>query len=357
MADDLGFSSIVDDILQEFAAISAAEDGSILQTDLKNKIGQPLQNWFGRFTAAYNALKNKIDSRRRIQVLRQVNNVYYAEDGVYDDLYLAQEKILYNNAITVMVEGYRLLNGIREALTGTTITYKVVAYNKIDGKEVAVEYNLTEDQLLEMSTPTLLGRISASNKQGTDLFALQLQFSKSLAELNDIAIKDISEDSLYQDVMDFEGHHHLGRRMTLAKSRLLEVYYQGAAIGLEFVPDKSYFGYGSRFVHGMYEVSLRNTPYWQGGDVLEMQIKSTETFDLTKSTSLHNQLSTLIKLFTSPNIDRGALEAGLMKVFFERDKPLKTASTQAVESAMKKADELTERELANFQNFIIKLKI
>lgn len=257
--------------------------------------------------------------------------------------------------LNILLEGYRLTHGIRDILTNKPITYTVVYSYKEEGISKTYAYDMTFEELLKYTTPTLLGRASSAENA---LVTLQLRLKKEIQQL-DKDKKDLTNNALYNNVLAYTGRSHTRPSPNantveqMKKNKLIEVFYQLLSVGYTGTRPRN------KMIHHFYDKSLNPLSNILGGDVLNKQLKSTGSFDLTRVTTVHNTLDKLIKtLKESSKISSEQLERALTDIFIQKNKTdIINQTNRYVKRATKNLSSMIDEEISGIQRLTCKLKI
>lgn len=358
MANDLGIQFDIDSILNDLSSLMTAESNEDVIRKTLYKISFQLEGFLTKFNMAYDNLKTSIDLSNKMKVLRKIHKIQSNITAYEDNVDMIKQVQAYQDMLKILIDGYKIVHGIRDILTGNPIRYEIVYSYGRGADKKTYSHNLTFEELMKYTTPTLLGRASHAENA---LFTLQLRLKEEIKNLEDNR-ENLEQDLLYKAVMSFQTppgkkSHNLpapnaNQATNFAKSRLLEVYYHLKY--LDTPPSSVY----DKLIHHFYDESLTNLPHVKGGDVLDLQIKSSKTFDLTRVTTVRNTIQKLIELFSKAmNISAEELQKSLENIFIQ-DRPAIADQTDAyINKATSEMNKMIDKEIAGINRLTMKLKI
>lgn len=346
-------SAILDDLNKILALDSEAE----VRKRLFN-LSLSLENFYNKFEESYKNLTQYITLSNRSKQLRAMHKLYTGTStnasNFADQTDALKQKLAYENMLNILLEGYRLIHGIRDILTENPIKYQIVYSYRESGEQKDYSYSMTFEELLKYTTPSLLGRASHAENA---LVTLQLQLKNEIKQL-DINREDLKKDILYQNVIKHTGGSHTlpapnaNTTIKMKKSRLIEVFYHLRSVEYEGTAPRD-------LIHHFYDESLINLSNIKGGDVLDVQLKSSKTFDLTRVTTVRNTLKSLIDLFKqSLSISKEDLEFGLKKLFIQKIEPsISSQTNKYIQLAASQVSSMVEKEISGIRKLTYKFNI
>ena len=359
MANDLGVQFDIESILSDLASLMTAESKEDTIRETLYKISFQLEKFLDKFNAAYENLKTSIDLSNKMKALRKIHKMQSNKVIPYEEnTEMIKQIQAYQDMLNILIDGYKIVHGIRDILTGNPIRYEIVYSYGRGADKKTYAHNLTFEELMKYTTPTLLGRASHAENA---LFTLQLRLKEEIKSLEDNR-ENLEQDLLYRAVMSFESHppkksHNLpapnaNESTHFAKSRLLEVYYHLKY--LDTPPSSVY----DKLIHHFYDESLTNLPHVKGGDVLDLQIKSSKSFDLTRVTTVRKTIQGLKDLFLKAmNISAEELQKSLESIFIQ-DRPAIEDQTDAyINKATAEMNKMIDKEISGIERLTVKLKI
>lgn len=354
MANDLGIQFDIESILSDLASLMTAESNEDVIRKTLYKISFQLEGFLTKFNTAYDNLKTSIDLSNKMKVLRKIHKIQSNITAYEDNVDMIKQVQAYQDMLKILIDGYKIVHGIRDVLTGNPIRYEIVYSYGRGADKKTYSYNLTFEELMKYTTPTLLGRASHAENA---LFTLQLQLKEEIKNLEDNR-EDLEKDLLYQSVMTYSNKSHnlpspnASTSIDMKRSRLLEVYYHLKYLD---VPPVSVY---DKLIHHFYDESLTNLPHVKGGDVLDLQIKSSKTFDLTRVTTVRNTIQRLKDLFLKAmNISAEELQKSLESIFIQ-DRPAIADQTDAyINKATAEMNKMIDKEIGGIKRLTMKLKI
>ena len=217
---------------------------------------------------------------------------------------------------------------------------------------------------MSVRLPLPKNKTRARKRKIFGLFSTGATFKKLKEEIKSLEDnrEDLEKDLLYKAVMSFQTppgkkSHNLpapnaDESTHFAKSRLLEVYYHLKY--LDTPPSSVY----DKLIHHFYDESLSNLPHVKGGDVLDLQVKSSKSFDLTRVTTVRNTIQNLIKVFSQAmHISAEELQKSLESIFIQ-DRPAIEDQTDAyINKATAEMNKMIDKEIGGIKRLTMKLKI
>lgn len=354
MANDLGVQFDIESILSDLASLMTTESNEDVIRKTLYKISFQLEGFLTKFNTAYDNLKTSIDLSNKMKALRKIHKIQSNVTTYEDNVDMIKQIQAYQDMLKILIDGYKIVHGIRDVLTGNPIRYEIVYSYGRGADKKTYGYSLTFEELMKYTTPTLLGRASHAENA---LFTLQLQLKEEIKNLEDNR-EDLEKDLLYQSVMIYSNKSHnlpspnASTSINMKRSRLLEVYYNLKYLD---VPPTSVY---DKLIHHFYDESLTNLPHIKGGDVLDLQIKSSKTFDLTRVTTVRNTIQKLIDLFSKAmNISAEELQKSLESIFIQ-DRPAIADQTDAyINKATAEMNKMIDKEIGGIKRLTMKLKI
>lgn len=276
----------INKILQELENALSLPASQIIDT-LKGNFLQDLVKFYKIFDQSYNELENFINTN---PIDKYGNSVQDIKNGSYTlTLHAAKEEIFYNNVLQGTKKLYQLMHGIRRTFLGEDITYIVYETDS----QGTWEHRLTEKELFD----SLDFDLTSFGHSKNNLASLQGHLNQRIKELKQEKKSKMIEENLLKQVMEYTGHSH----QTISKMNQASLYeifyslsnvYKRKTIGPPSSGTKSTTS--DRLMHYLYAAHQANLSHLLGGDVLNTQIKTTNQFNLTRISTVKNNLKIFI---------------------------------------------------------------
>ena len=329
MADENNNKKIIADTLA-----AAMEEPTFEKTrELLISVIEKLKNYLNSLDSFYDIVEK--GSGEIIQAMRAAE----AKESAISYALYKEFKDKKNNEIgidSLLQDGYRLLDEIREFFTGETIVYQI----GVESKGVLYENQLTIDEILQYSMV-----MSESRAQINNLFKLRMTNKSGLIDFlkNKAETTEISTDrsTVYSAIREFLYESTDGTKKNFGNAYEAYQLIVARRQGKNTIPPPVT---KNEIVDTLVEVRKNTASSMKGGDYLNMQIKFFEGAPSLITTSLIRK--TIQKLIKSLEnfIQRGnatTLRNNLKKIFI---KDLKKVSDdverEAIEKATKKLTEV-----------------
>lgn len=333
---------------------------SSILTEIRTSFGEEIQT---TQSLEQSFLKIKTQLETFLQELlyknQQYQNAYHSyiqTDTKYQAIKQIQQQKFGQELITLLEQGYILLQGIREELIGDTIQYKFV--KQYSGKTIAYSMNL--HQLLQYARQERFSTYTG------DIASLAITMKGLIKFLNtEISGEVLTDDPLYNSVMSKMGSvYEHGKLTTNSADTLVEVYYQLKNIGFTHLTGQRLTRgviYFYKMTQGQIAGYKGNLGQTLGGDSFLDQIKynarKTTSFNLISVKYLENGLKALIQTF-SPPFNKEELLAHLSKQFIQPMGPgIKTDMVDYVQKYGNEINSLISKETAFLRNKVFNLNL